>query len=77
MRYTYLGVSQLRYGISATVVDTPSQRLLSATLPEKLAWMAASKFLLDAAIRFKLGRAPLSESLTHSNSTARAFGHQV
>ncbi|PLW33019.1 hypothetical protein PCASD_14896 [Puccinia coronata f. sp. avenae] len=46
-------------------------------LPEKLAWMAASKFLLDAAIRFKLRRAPPSESLTHSNSAARAFGHQV
>ncbi|PLW57972.1 hypothetical protein PCANC_00678 [Puccinia coronata f. sp. avenae] len=38
--------------------------------------MAASKFLSDAAIRFKLRRAPPSESLTHSNSAARAFGHQ-
>jgi hypothetical protein len=47
------------------------------TLPEKLAWMAASRFLLDAAIRFKLGRVPPSESLTHSNSAAWVFGHQV
>ncbi|PLW51650.1 hypothetical protein PCASD_00558 [Puccinia coronata f. sp. avenae] len=38
--------------------------------------MAASKFLSDAAIQFKLGRAPPSELLTHSNSAARAFGHQ-
>ncbi|PLW36420.1 hypothetical protein PCANC_15207 [Puccinia coronata f. sp. avenae] len=38
--------------------------------------MAASKFILDAGIRFKLGRAPPSESLTDSNSAARAFGHQ-
>jgi hypothetical protein len=42
-----------------------------------LAWMAASKFLSHAAIWFKLGRAPPSELLTHSNSAARAFGHQV
>ncbi|PLW19490.1 hypothetical protein PCANC_08769 [Puccinia coronata f. sp. avenae] len=47
------------------------------TLPEKLAWMAASKFLSDVAIQFKLRRAPPSESLTRSNSAARAFGHQV
>ncbi|PLW40292.1 hypothetical protein PCANC_11165 [Puccinia coronata f. sp. avenae] len=47
------------------------------SLPEKLARMAASELLSDAAIRFKLGRAPPSESLTHSNSAARAFGHQV
>jgi hypothetical protein len=47
------------------------------SLPEKLAWMAASKFILDAGIRFKLGRAPPSELLTDSNSAARAFGHQV
>jgi hypothetical protein len=46
-------------------------------LPEKLAQMAASKFLLDAAIRFPLGRAPPSESLTDSNSAAQAFGHRV
>ncbi|PLW14674.1 hypothetical protein PCANC_18342 [Puccinia coronata f. sp. avenae] len=39
--------------------------------------MAASKFISDAAIQFKLGRAPPSESLTDSNSAARAFGHQV
>ncbi|PLW29090.1 hypothetical protein PCASD_19745 [Puccinia coronata f. sp. avenae] len=32
--------------------------------------MAASKFILDAAIRFKLKRAPPSESLTDSNSAA-------
>ncbi|PLW36372.1 hypothetical protein PCANC_16206 [Puccinia coronata f. sp. avenae] len=44
---------------------------------KKLARMAASEFLSDAAIRFKLGRAPPSELLTHSNSAARAFGHQV
>jgi hypothetical protein len=24
-------------------------------MPEKLAWMVASKFILDAAIQFKLG----------------------
>jgi hypothetical protein len=47
------------------------------TLPEKLDWIAASKFILDAAIRFKLRRTPPSESLTDSNSAARAFGHQV
>ncbi|PLW44245.1 hypothetical protein PCASD_03848 [Puccinia coronata f. sp. avenae] len=46
-------------------------------MAEKLARMAASEFLLDAAIRFKLGRAPPSELLTHSNSAARAFGHRV
>ncbi|PLW53708.1 hypothetical protein PCANC_04489 [Puccinia coronata f. sp. avenae] len=38
--------------------------------------MAASKFLSDVAIQFKLRRAPPSESLTRSNSAARAFGHQ-
>ncbi|PLW39007.1 hypothetical protein PCASD_08430 [Puccinia coronata f. sp. avenae] len=46
-------------------------------LPEKLARMAASTFLSDAAIRFKLGRAPPSELLTHSNSAAQALGHRV
>ncbi|PLW43874.1 hypothetical protein PCASD_05820 [Puccinia coronata f. sp. avenae] len=46
----------------------------SPTLPENLARMAASKFILDAAIRFKLGRAPLSESLTDSNSVAKRPG---
>ncbi|PLW30699.1 hypothetical protein PCASD_20135 [Puccinia coronata f. sp. avenae] len=44
------------------------------TLPESLAWMAASEFILDAAIQFKLGRAPLSESLTDSNSVAKRPG---
>jgi hypothetical protein len=39
--------------------------------------MAASEFTLDAAIQFKLGRAPPSELLTSSNSAARVFGHQV
>jgi hypothetical protein len=39
--------------------------------------MAASEFISDAGIRFKLGRAPPSESLTDSNSAARAFGHRV
>jgi hypothetical protein len=47
-------------------------------VPEKLDWMATSKFLLDAAIQFKLGCVPLiSELLTDLNSEARAFGHQV
>jgi hypothetical protein len=46
-------------------------------LPEKLDWMAASKFILDTAIQFKLGRMPPSELLTNSNSAARVFGHQV
>ncbi|PLW41447.1 hypothetical protein PCASD_07166 [Puccinia coronata f. sp. avenae] len=41
---------------------------------ENLAQMAASEFLLDAAIRFKLGRAPPSESLTDSNSVAKRPG---
>ncbi|PLW22216.1 hypothetical protein PCANC_27747 [Puccinia coronata f. sp. avenae] len=36
--------------------------------------MATSKFILDAAIRFKLRRALPSESLTDSNSVARVFG---
>jgi hypothetical protein len=36
--------------------------------------MAASKFLLDAAIQFKLGRAPPSELLTNSNSVAKRLG---
>jgi hypothetical protein len=36
--------------------------------------MAASKFISDAAIRFKLGRAPLSELLTDSNSVAKRPG---
>ncbi|PLW50393.1 hypothetical protein PCANC_07580 [Puccinia coronata f. sp. avenae] len=44
---------------------------------QSLDWMAASKFISDAAIQFKLGRAPPSESLTDSNSAARAFGHRV
>jgi hypothetical protein len=43
-------------------------------LPENLAWMAASKFLSDAAIRFKLGRAPPSESLTDSNLVSKRPG---
>ncbi|PLW21462.1 hypothetical protein PCANC_04979 [Puccinia coronata f. sp. avenae] len=43
-------------------------------LPENLAWMAASEFILDAAIRFKLGRAPTSEPLTDSNSVAKRPG---
>ncbi|PLW11985.1 hypothetical protein PCANC_23782 [Puccinia coronata f. sp. avenae] len=46
-------------------------------LPEKLDWMAASEFILDVAIRFKLGRTPPSELLTDSNSAAQAFGHRV
>ncbi|PLW10181.1 hypothetical protein PCANC_24406 [Puccinia coronata f. sp. avenae] len=50
---------------------------LIAALPEKLARMASSKFLSDAAIQLKLKRAPPSELLTHSNSAAQAFGHQV
>ncbi|PLW28912.1 hypothetical protein PCANC_27618 [Puccinia coronata f. sp. avenae] len=49
----------------------------SLALPENLARMAASEFISDAGIRFKLGRAPPSESLTDSNSAARAFGHRV
>jgi hypothetical protein len=36
--------------------------------------MAASEFLLDAAIRFKLGRVPPSELLTNSNSVAKRPG---
>ncbi|PLW34417.1 hypothetical protein PCASD_14317 [Puccinia coronata f. sp. avenae] len=44
------------------------------TLPENLARMAASEFILDAAIQFKLGRAPPSESLTDSNSVAKRPG---
>ncbi|PLW04418.1 hypothetical protein PCANC_28937, partial [Puccinia coronata f. sp. avenae] len=55
----------------------PLIREVSPPNAEKLARMAASEFLLDAAIRFKLGRAPPSELLTHSNSAARAFGHRV
>jgi hypothetical protein len=55
------------------VVPSGSQQ----SLPEKLDRMAASEFISDAAIRFKLGRAPPSELLTDSNSAARAFGHQV
>jgi hypothetical protein len=38
---------------------------------------AASEFLLNAAIQFKLGRAPPSESLTNSKSVAQVFGHHV
>ncbi|PLW04749.1 hypothetical protein PCASD_26488 [Puccinia coronata f. sp. avenae] len=44
------------------------------TLPENLAWMAASEFILDAAIQFKLGHAPPSESLTNSNLVAKRPG---
>ncbi|PLW36711.1 hypothetical protein PCASD_08690 [Puccinia coronata f. sp. avenae] len=44
------------------------------TLPENLARMAASEFILDPAIRFKLGCAPPSESLTDSNSVAKRPG---
>ncbi|PLW06461.1 hypothetical protein PCANC_11611 [Puccinia coronata f. sp. avenae] len=44
---------------------------VKSTLPENLAWMAASEFILDAAIRFKLGRALPSELLTDSNSVAK------
>ncbi|PLW11445.1 hypothetical protein PCANC_25666 [Puccinia coronata f. sp. avenae] len=54
-----------------------SALVLLGALPEKLAWMAASEFLSDAAIRFKLRCAPPSELVTHSNSAARAFGHRV
>ncbi|PLW32734.1 hypothetical protein PCASD_12405 [Puccinia coronata f. sp. avenae] len=46
----------------------------SSSLPENLARMAASEFLSDAAIRFKLRRAPPSESLTDSNSVAKRPG---
>jgi hypothetical protein len=48
--------------------------VLDQSLPENLAWMAASEFLLDAAIRFKLGRVPPSELLTNSNSVAKRPG---
>ncbi|PLW50876.1 hypothetical protein PCASD_01193 [Puccinia coronata f. sp. avenae] len=44
------------------------------TLPENLAWMAASEFLSDAAIQFKLGRVPPSELLTNSNLVAKRPG---
>jgi hypothetical protein len=44
------------------------------SLPENLARMAASKFILDAAIQFKLGRAPPSELLTNSNLVAKRPG---
>jgi hypothetical protein len=44
------------------------------SLPEKLAWMAASKFILDAAIQFKLGNVTPSESLTNSNLVAKRPG---
>ncbi|PLW04786.1 hypothetical protein PCANC_28767, partial [Puccinia coronata f. sp. avenae] len=57
--------------------STGNNILPTDTLPEKLDWMATSNFILDAAIQFKLRRAPPSESLTDSNSAARAFGHQV
>jgi hypothetical protein len=55
---------------AVTSISEPAQ-------PENLAWMAAFKFILDAAIQFKLGQAPPSESMTKSNSVAWAFGHQV
>jgi hypothetical protein len=42
-------------------------------LHPSLYWMAASKFILDAAIQFKLGCAPPSELLTDSNSAAWAL----
>jgi hypothetical protein len=50
------------------------ERLKDGTLPENLAWMAASKFILDAAIQFKLGHAPPSELLTNSNLVAKRPG---
>ncbi|PLW24832.1 hypothetical protein PCASD_26273 [Puccinia coronata f. sp. avenae] len=36
------------------LAGTSCPRWQTATLPEKLDWMAASKFILDAAIQFKL-----------------------
>jgi hypothetical protein len=34
----------------------PDSKPYLVALPEKLAWMVASEFILDAAIRSKLGR---------------------
>jgi hypothetical protein len=45
------------------------------SLPENLAQMAASNFILDVAIQFKLGRASPSELLTNSNLVAKCLGH--
>ncbi|PLW58843.1 hypothetical protein PCANC_00253 [Puccinia coronata f. sp. avenae] len=64
-------------GKGAADLHATKKGMASITLPENLARMAASEFILDAGIRFKLGRAPPSELLTDSNSVARAFGHQV
>ncbi|PLW27797.1 hypothetical protein PCANC_26928 [Puccinia coronata f. sp. avenae] len=55
-------------------VTLPDPASALPALPENLARMAASKFLSDAAIRFKLGHAPPSESLTDSNSVAKRPG---
>ncbi|PLW28719.1 hypothetical protein PCASD_21524 [Puccinia coronata f. sp. avenae] len=54
----------------------PYTKLRYTAIEQKLDQMAASEFISDAAIRFKLGRAPPSESLTDSNSAAQVFGHQ-
>jgi hypothetical protein len=64
-------------GKGAADLHATKKGMASITLPENLARMAASEFILDAGIRFKLGRAPPSELLTDSNSVARAFGHRV
>jgi hypothetical protein len=56
------------------VVYVNQSHMRQLALPENLARMAASKFLLDAAIRFKLGRAPPSELLTGSNSVTKRPG---
>jgi hypothetical protein len=47
------------------------------TLPAKLAWMAASKLMLDVAIQFKLKRMPPSKFPTNSNSVANHPSHCV
>jgi hypothetical protein len=47
---------------------------VAVSLPENLAQMAASKFLLDAAIQFKLGHVPPSELLANSNLVTKRLG---
>jgi hypothetical protein len=47
------------------------------TLPEKLSWMIASDFMLDAVIQSNLVSRTPSKSIANSKFVAQAFGNQV
>jgi hypothetical protein len=49
----------------------------AGALPENLGWMAASKWILDVVIWFKLGAMSPSQSVTDSNLGAKNTGPWV